>query len=115
MLKNSKLLGSATVALLALSFTAPAQATTALYSGGGTLAEKVYRDIMNCYGSHSAGNDTAFGLTTPPATCSSATPYNANVQSLYVGVGSGNGKLGFVNHDASHFTDPSNGVARTPD
>jgi len=61
MLKNSKLLGSATVALLALAYAMPAQAATPLYSGGGTLAEKVYRDIFNCYGNH-AGGDTTVGL-----------------------------------------------------
>src|ERR1700748_2110730 len=54
---NSKLLGGAAVALLAAAFAAPAQAqTTPVYSGGGTLAEKVYRDIFNCYGNQSGAD-----------------------------------------------------------
>ncbi len=114
---NSMLLGSAAAALLAVVSAAPAQAITPLYSGGGTLAEKVYRDAMNCYGNHS-GTDTEAGasgsgvsLAEPPATCNGVAPYRSDVEILYVGVGSGNGKKAFVNHDASAFTDGP----RTPD
>jgi ABC-type phosphate transport system substrate-binding protein len=108
---NSKLLGGAAVALLAAAFAAPAQAQTVpLYSGGGTLAEKVYRDIFNCYGNQSGG-DTTVNLAGQAANCNGATPYRSTVEPLYVGVGSGNGKLGFVNGDSSHFTDGP----KTPD
>jgi phosphate transport system substrate-binding protein len=108
---NSKLLGGAAVALLAAAFAAPAQAQTVpLHSGGGTLAEKVYRDIFNCYGNHSGG-DLTLGLAGPATGCNAVTPYRSNVEPIYVGVGSGNGKKAFVNHDASKFTDGP----RTPD
>ncbi|HWU56448.1 MAG TPA: substrate-binding domain-containing protein, partial [Rhizomicrobium sp.] len=107
---NSKLLGSAGAALLAVAFAAPAQAqTTPLYSGGGTLAEKVYRDVFNCYGNRSPNvttpnGDLTIGLVGPQANCNTATSYRSNVEALYVGVGSGNGKKGFVNHDASQYS-----------
>jgi len=108
---NSKLLGGAAVALLAGMFAAPAQAQTVpLHSGGATLAEKVYRDIFNCYGNQSGG-DTTIGLAGAATGCNGVTPYRSNVEPLYVGVGSGNGKKAFVNHDASKFTDGP----RTPD
>src|SRR5215475_7549478 len=93
---RSKLLGSAAavVAFAAASTagTTPAHAQlTNLYAGGATFPEKVYRDIMNCYGDH-AGTDTETGLTAPPATCNGATPYNNSVQLLYGGSGSGRGQ-----------------------
>jgi ABC-type phosphate transport system substrate-binding protein len=101
---NSKLLGGAGAALLVAAFAAPAQAQTVpLYSGGGTLAEKVYRDIFNCYGNQSGG-DLTIGLVGPQAGCSGLAPYRSNVEALYVGVGSGNGKKGFVNHDAAQYS-----------
>ncbi len=106
---NSKLLGGAAVALLAVTFTAPAQAASPLYSGGSTLAEKVYRDVFNCYGNQSGG-DLTFGLPTAAQGCNGIT-YNANVEALYVGVGSGNGKKALINHDATQFTSG----ARVPD
>ena len=108
---NSKLLGSAAVALLAATFAVPAQAqTTALYGGGSTFVEKVYRDTFDCYGNHSSG-DLIAGLASPPASCNAATPYRSNVEAIYLGVGSGNGKKGYVSHDSSHFTDGP----KTPD
>ena len=108
---NSKLLGGAAVALLAAAFAAPAQAqTTPVYSGGGTLAEKVYRDIFNCYGNQS-GADLGTGLVGPQAACNGVAPYRSNVEALYVGVGSGNGKKALVNHDASQYVSGS----RVPD
>jgi len=100
---NSKLLGGAGAALMVAAFAAPAQAqTTPLYSGGGTLAEKVYRDIFNCYGNQSGG-DTTVGLSGPQTGCNGVTPYRSNVEPLYVGVGSGNGKKALVNHDAAQY------------
>ena len=121
MLKTSKLLGGASIALLAAAWAAPVQAapTTALYAGGATLPEKVYRDIMNCYGDHSSpGNDTAVGLA-PVAICSGApgtfTPYRPSIQPLYVGVGSGNGVKGFTAHNAQEYTLPTGGSPRKAD
>ena len=108
---NTKLLGSAAAALLAATFAVPAQAqTTALYAGGATFPEKVYRDAFDCYGNTSSG-DLLAGLTAPPAFCNTAAPYRSNVEAIYLGVGSGNGKKGFVSHDSSHFTDGP----KTPD
>jgi ABC-type phosphate transport system substrate-binding protein len=101
--------------LLATTFVAPAYAITPLYSGGGTLAEKVYRDIMNCYGNHSGGDTTA-NLAAPPATCNLATPYNNGVELLYAGVGSGNGLTSYDTDDASHLTDiPSGSTSKKAD
>src|SRR5689334_3209708 len=108
---TSKLLGGAGAALLVAAITAPAQAQTVpLYSGGGTLAEKVYRDIFNCYGNQSGG-DTTVGLVAPQNACNGVTPYRSNVEPLYVGVGSGNGKKALINHDASLYVSGS----RVPD
>src|SRR6266702_6236058 len=94
--RNSIILGAAAVALAAGSAGA---ATTPLYSGGGTLAEKVYRDLFNTYGNTASG-DLCVGR--PTASCP-ATAYNANVEILYVGVGSGNGLKALDNNDASLF------------
>jgi ABC-type phosphate transport system substrate-binding protein len=101
---SSKLLGGVAVAIVASAVSAPAQAQTVLYSGGGTLAEKVYRDIFNCYGGTDGGAFSA-KLVGAPTGCNAATPYRPGVLQSYVGVGSGNGKAAFRTHDASHFTD----------
>jgi phosphate transport system substrate-binding protein len=101
---KSIILGTA-AAVLTVTSILPVQAAgvlSPLYSGGSTLAEKVYRDAMNCYGSHS-GTDLTVTLPHPPAICDSATPYNANVESLYVGVGSGNGRKALEAHDPTLF------------
>jgi ABC-type phosphate transport system substrate-binding protein len=112
---NSKLLGGAAIALLAATFAAPAQAqTTVLYSGGATFPEKLYRDIFNCYGDTSGGETTAF-LAGGATGCNGATPYRSDVAPLYVGVGSGNALKAWQTHDASQFTRPTGGSARTPD
>jgi ABC-type phosphate transport system substrate-binding protein len=98
--------GTAAVFALATAFTG-AGAVTPLYSGGGTLAEKVYRDIFNQYGSNASG-DTCVGL---PSTFCSASPYNPNVEALYVGVGSGNGKSALTSYNAANYV----AGPRTPD
>jgi ABC-type phosphate transport system substrate-binding protein len=87
MKSTSMLLGSmaATVALATAATPAHA-ATTGLFGGGSTLVEKAYRDLFNAYGS-TAGGDLCAGLATPCPT----SHYNAAVELLYVGVGSGNG------------------------
>jgi ABC-type phosphate transport system substrate-binding protein len=112
---NSKLLGGATVAFLAMAVAAPAQAqVTKLYSGGGTLAEKIYRDVFNCYGDQAGGEFTA-GLGTGPSGCNGVPAYNANRTIFYVGVGSGNGLTAFTTGDPTQLTQPTGGSARTPD
>jgi ABC-type phosphate transport system substrate-binding protein len=75
---------AAAVALAAASTPAHA-AVTGLYGGGSTLAEKVYRDLFNSYGSTSSGELCAKMPTVCPTS-----HYNADVELLYVGVGSGN-------------------------
>ena len=92
--RNSIMLGAAVVALAAGTAGA---ATTPLYSGGGTLAEKVYRDLFNTYGKTASG-DLCVGRSSCPLT-----PYNANVEILYVGVGSGNGLKALDNNDPSLY------------
>jgi phosphate transport system substrate-binding protein len=113
-LKSKSLGGTAAAVMLAAAFsaagTAPAQAqTTGLYSGGGTFAEKVYRDIMNCYGNHD-GTDLTTGLNPPSATCNAAAPYRSNVELHYVGSGSGRGLLSFTLGDTQQFN-----IGRVPD
>ena len=113
-IKSRFLEGATASLLLAAAFstvgTTAAQAqTTNLYAGGSTFAEKVYRDIMNCYGNHS-GTDTEANLPSPPATCNGATPYNNNAQLLYVGSGSGRALNAFVAEDGQAFN-----VGRVPD
>jgi len=76
-------------------------ATTPLYSGGGTLAEKVYRDLFNAYGNTASG-DLCVGRSNCPAT-----HYNSDVEILYVGVGSGNGLKAIDGNDASLFVSGS--------
>ena len=101
---NSKLLGGVGFALMAFAVSAPAQAQTVpLYGGGSTLSEKINRDIFNCYGNHSGG-DTTVGLVGPQTNCNAVAPYRSNVEPLYAGVGSGNGKKAFINHDASQYS-----------
>jgi len=114
-LKSKSLGGTAAVLMLAAGFaaagTAPAQAAaaTGLFAGGATFPEKVYRDIMNCYGDHDGGDTTA-GLASPPATCNSATPYRGTIELHYVGSGSGRGLNAFVAEDTQAFN-----VGRVPD
>jgi len=94
--RNSVILGAAAIALA--TGTAGA-ATTPLYGGGSTLVEKAYRDLFNTYGKTASG-DLCVGR---PASACPATPYNANVEILYVVVGSGNGLKALDNDDASLF------------
>jgi ABC-type phosphate transport system substrate-binding protein len=81
--------------------------TTALYGGGSTLVEKIDRIIFNQYGS-TANGDTCAGL---PSSYCAATPYRNDVEPLYVGVGSGNGKNSLTHHDAALYVSGN----RTPD
>ena len=90
----------------ALALAAPAQSAPSkfLFAGGATFPEKTYRDIMNCYGVHS-GTDTEIGLTSH--TCNTTDKgfkgsYTTDVQVLYAGVGSGNGRKALRNHTAGN-------------
>jgi len=96
---------AAAVALGAVSTPAHA-AVTGLYGGGSTLAEKVYRDLFNAYGSTSNGELCAFMTTVCPTT-----HYNTGVEILYVGVGSGNAVKAMDAYDPSLLTSGN----KTPD
>ncbi len=92
--RRSVILATASAILVAGSAGA---ATTPLYSGGGTLAEKVYRDLFNTYGGTASG-DLCVGRSNCPTV-----PYNSGVEILYVGVGSGNGLKAIDNDAASLY------------
>src|ERR1700761_5112502 len=79
--------------------TGASAAPTPLYGGGSTLAEKVYRDLFDSYG-RTASGDLCSGIKADPCP---TTHYNANVELLYVGVGSGNGISALSTHDATNF------------
>jgi ABC-type phosphate transport system substrate-binding protein len=92
--------------VLALSAAGAAQAqVTALYGGGATTGEKVYRNIFNGYGS-TAGGDLCVGLASCPAA-----PYRSNVEVLYVGTGSSNGIKTYDAYNPATFVSGS----KTPD
>jgi len=100
--------GIAAAVALATAFTsAHAQQLTPLYAGGGTLAEKVYRDIYNQYGSTASQDTCSLSSNTGGGTLLSkfcaSTPYNANVEVLYAGVGSGNGKKALDSYSPSLY------------
>ena len=97
MSKRTSIIMGGMAAAVALTAGVAGATTTPLYSGGGTLAEKVYRDLFNIYG-NTASQDLCVGRSNCPTT-----PYNANVEILYVGVGSGNGLKAIDNNDPSLF------------
>ena len=100
--KAKTLGGVAAASVLAAAFAVPAYAvspTIPLYAGGATFPEKVYRNIMNCYG-NSSGTDTEQGITGLPATCNGVTGYREDIQVLYVGSGSGRGLLSYSGNPA---------------
>ena len=110
---NSKLLAGATAALFC-AMIAPAQAQiTPLFAGGSPVPQRVYRDIFNCYGNQAYG-DLAVGLSWPFNNCSGFTPYRSDVEVLYLGVTLGRGKLAWVNHDSSRFTDNATTPSAVP-
>ena len=107
----------ATAALLAGAFATPAAAAPGsyIYAGGATFPEKVYRDIMNCYGD-SSGTDLQTNLVAGQATCNNVAGYTESgarppIQGLYLGVGSGNGLAAWRTNNPADLT---NGP-RTPD
>jgi len=102
MTKRTSIIMGGMAAAVALTAAGMAGATTTpLYNNGGTLAEKVYRDLFNTYGNTASG-DLCVGRSTCPGTA-----YNANVEILYVGVGSGNGLKALDNNDPSLYVSGS--------
>jgi ABC-type phosphate transport system substrate-binding protein len=101
--RTSIIMGGMAAAVALTAAGVAGAATTPLYSGGGTLAEKVYRDLFNTYGNTASG-DLCVGR--PTANCP-VSAYNANVEILYVGVGSGNGLKAIDNNDPSLYVSGS--------
>src|SRR5262249_2718204 len=107
---NSTAMGVVLASAFTAAGTAPAAAAPdGLYSGGGSFASKVYRDIMDCYGATSGG-ETYANLNSAQTICGGTlgagfAPYNTNVEILYVSVGSGNGLKGYTAHNAALFVD----------
>src|SRR5258708_3500892 len=96
-MKLALLAGAAIIGSCSLTEAANAQ----VYSGGGTLASKVYRQLFDCWG---LPVNTSIIAVAPG--CSSPTG-NANgfsVQILYAPVGSGAGKRAYGNHNGSSST-----------
>jgi phosphate transport system substrate-binding protein len=77
----------------------------AIYSGGGTLASKVYRQMFDCVGVPIPPGPTFAACTAGPA--------DGNIQILYSPVGSGGGKRAFLNHDGSSSATIGLGVPAT--
>jgi phosphate transport system substrate-binding protein len=99
--RTSIIMGGMAAAIALTAAGGASAATTPLYGGGSTLVEKVYRDLFNNYGSTASG-DLCTGLTSATDPCP-AKPYNAGIEVLYVGVGSGNGLKALDGNDASLF------------
>lgn len=70
-------------------------ATDPIYTGGGTLASRVYRDIFDCYGTKLPGYLPQISGTT----CG-----NVSTEFFYAPVGSGAGQRAFLNHDSGSST-----------
>jgi len=98
--RTSIIMGGMAAAIALTAAGGAGAATTPLYGGGSTLAEKVYRDLFNNYGNTASG-DLCTGITITP--CPTTTSYNTAVEILYVGVGSGNGVKALDAHDASLY------------
>jgi phosphate transport system substrate-binding protein len=114
-MKLALLAGAAVIGGVGLGGSANAQtataptATQAIYSGGGTLASRVYRQLFDCWGV--PANTASFPLSTScldPNTGSPSTIGDTGlinnaaetVQILYAPVGSGAGKRAFANHES---------------
>jgi ABC-type phosphate transport system substrate-binding protein len=104
-LKLALLAGAAMIGSIGLTGSANAQ--SAIYGGGSTLASKVYRQMLDCWGL--PANTTAFPLSTsctdPSGNVSTTGDTSGlSVQILYAPVGSGAGKRALANHDGSNST-----------
>ncbi len=96
-LKLAFLAGVAVVGSGALTDSANAQ----IYSGGSTLASKVYRQLFDCWGLPA---NTSIIAVSPSCTTPTGNVGGFSVQILYAPVGSGAGKRAFENHDGSTST-----------
>src|SRR5262245_22236194 len=105
-LKANLLGGVATAVAFACTTVTPAEAVpaTPLYAGGATFPEKVYRDIMNCYGD-SDGRLLEAKFSTAQQACDGTKGYRESIVLFYVGVGSGNGTTAFAKGDPGLYTD----------
>lgn len=95
------LAGVAVVGSFGLVGSANAQTTPtqAIYSGGGTLASKVYRQLFDCWGVAIAASAPCVDAS---GTVSAGGIGSTTVQILYAPVGSGAGKRAFANHSGSN-------------
>jgi ABC-type phosphate transport system substrate-binding protein len=108
-MKLALLASAAVIGSSAMADTASAQ-TSLIYSGGSTLASKVYRYMMDCYGVPVTPSTLSINTA-----CSSSTgdASGLNLQILYAPVGSGGGKRGFVNNNGSNSTSAGLGTVNT--
>src|ERR1700685_2661223 len=111
---NLKLATLTSAVALAAGFpafdSANAQPQGAVYGGGSTLASKVYRQLMDCWGI--PVNLTVFPIST---SCPSPTGrvVAASSQIIYAPVGSGAGKRALEHHSGSTLTTIGLGVPAT--
>jgi len=107
-LKHASL--TAAVALLATTSIYESANAQAIYSGGGTLASRVYRQLFDCWG---VPVNTA--ISPVPAGCSSTSGDVGGLaaQALYAPVGSGAGKRAFTHNDGSSSTSTGLGTPAT--
>jgi ABC-type phosphate transport system substrate-binding protein len=102
-MKLALMAGVAIVGSSAMTESANAQ----VYSGGSTLASRVYRYMFDCWGTPVSPSPLAINTA-----CGSASGNQSGfgVQILYSPVGSGGGKRALVNHDGSTSSSTGLGV-----
>ncbi len=105
-LKKALMAGVAMIGCAAMTDSANAQ----VYSGGGTLASKVYRQLFDCWG---LPVNTSIIAVSPACSNPAGNQNGFGVQILYAPVGSGAGKRALGNHDASTSTTTGLGTPAT--
>jgi phosphate transport system substrate-binding protein len=104
-MRNMKLALLAGVAVIgSVGLAGSANAQSAIYGGGSTLASKVYRQMFDCWGLQA---NASFPLSTSCVDASGNQTTDVSglsVQILYAPVGSGAGKRALANHDGSNST-----------
>lgn len=95
--RSAMMAGAAMISCAAMTDSANAQ----IYSGGGTLASKVYRQLFDCWG---APVNTSIIAVSTACSNPAGNVGGFGVQILYAPVGSGAGKRAFANHDGSTST-----------
>jgi PBP superfamily domain len=110
-MKLALLAGVAVIGSVGLAGSASAQtATQVIYSGGGTLASKVYRQLFDCWGVQANASFPIATACVDPATGATSLAGDTSgltVQILYAPVGSGAGKKAFATHNAVNLGTPS--------